>query len=183
MAGRLFELISKDHKAMQALNAVRDVGPPDAYIAAGFVRNRYWDSLYSDGVKWPDADIDVVYFDKTDASESRDDAFEKTLETCLPAGLWQVKNQVRMHGFGNHQPFSDLPDALCHWPETATAVGLQVTHANEIRVIAPLDLDDLYAHVLRITPMMKRHAPEVFEQRLSQKGWRERWPDLTVIGA
>lgn len=183
MPDRLFELISKDQNAMLALKAVRDVGPPSAYIAAGFIRNRYWDSLYGKEMLWPDADVDVVYFDKSATGKNRDIVFERALEKFLPTSLWQVRNQARMHNFGNHPPFSDLSDALCHWAETATAVGVQITDADELRVISPFGLDDLYAHVLRITPSMKRNDPEGFEKRLSKKRWRERWPALTVVSA
>lgn len=181
MPDRLFELISKDQNAMLALKAVREVGPLGAYIAAGFVRNRYWDSLYSHRRIWPDADIDVVYFDKSDVSKAKERDFERGLETHLPTSLWQVRNQARMHDFGNHPPFTDLGDALLHWSETATAIGVRLTENDGLQIVAPFGLDDLYAHVLRVTPSMKLHNSMGFETRLAEKRWSERWPDLTVV--
>jgi hypothetical protein len=183
MPDRLLELISSEQNAISALKAVRDAGPCGAYIAAGFIRNRYWDSLYGQQESRPDVDIDVVYFDTSDVSKTSERDFETRLETLLPTGIWQVRNQARMHVFGNHLPFGDLEDALPHWSETATAVGLRMRENEELEVIAPFGLDDLYGHTLRITPSMKQHDPEGFDIRLAAKGWRERWPDLTVIGA
>jgi len=183
MPARLFGLIKNDEFAMSALNAVRAVGPVGAFIAAGFIRNRYWDSLYPDAESGLDVDIDVVYFDRVSTDKNRDLIYEQALENQMPTGIWQVRNQARMHAFGNHPPFTDLPDALCHWAETATTVGLRLTKSGDFRTIAPFGLNDLYGHILRITPSMKRHDPDGFDQRLATKGWHERWPRLTVIGA
>lgn len=183
MPDRLIELISSDQNAISALKAVRDAGPYGAYIAAGFIRNRYWDSLYGQQESWPDVDIDVVYFDASDVSKISERGFETRLETLLPIGIWQVRNQARMHAFGNHPPFGGIEDALSHWSETATAVGLKMRENETFEVIAPFGLEDLYGHILRITPSMRQHDPEGFDTRLAAKGWRERWPDLTVIGA
>ncbi len=183
MPDRLLGLIRNDRFAMFALKAVCAVGPADAYIAAGFIRNRYWDSLYAGGGSGHDADIDVVYFDRVTAGKSRDTNYEQALEHHSPTGMWQVRNQARMHAFGNHPPFTDLPDALCHWAETATTVGLRLTQTGDFQIIAPFGLDDLYSHILRITPSMKQHDPAGFNRRLAAKRWRERWPELTVIGA
>ena len=181
MPDRLFKLIKNDQFAMSCLKAVRDVGPAHAYIAAGFIRNRYWDSLYTATSKYSDADIDVVYFDCNDRGKSRDIGYERSLERHMKTGIWQVRNQARMHTFGDHPPFSDLSDALRHWAETATTVGVRLTGDDELKIIAPFGLDDLYGHTLRITPSMKQNDPVGFQNRLAAKGWRMRWPELTVI--
>ena len=183
MPDQLFELIEKDQSAILALKAVRYAGPPGAYIAAGFIRNRYWDSLYGQQSEWSDADIDVVYFDKADTSKINEHSFEQALKGHLPTEIWQVRNQARMHTFGGHPPFVSLEDALSHWAETATAVGLRLTENGSFDVVAPFGLDDLYDHILRITPSMKRNDPDGFVVRLQKKGWRDRWPDLKVIVA
>ncbi len=183
MPDRLLGLIKNDRFAMSALKAVEEVGPAKAYIAAGFIRNRYWDSLYAGVASEHDADIDVVYFDRTAVEKSRDIGYEQVLEHHSPTGMWQVRNQARMHMFGNHPPFTDLSGALCHWAETATTVGLRLTQAGDFQIIAPFGLDDLYDHILRITPSMKQHDAAGFDRRLAAKRWRERWPELTVVGA
>jgi len=181
MPDRLLDLIKSDQFAMSALKAVAAVGPANAFIAAGFIRNRYWDSLYAGCASGYDADIDVVYFDRAAPEKSRDTSFEQALEHHMPTGIWQVRNQARMHTFGNHPPFTGLSDALCHWAETATAVGLRLRGPGDFRVVGPFGLDDLYGHILRITPSMKQHAPGGFDRRLAAKKWRERWPSLTVV--
>ncbi len=181
MPDRLVRLLSQDHLVREVLAAVRSVGPKGAYVAAGFVRNRFWDSLYDDGRQFEDADVDVVYFDRTNADKSRDIQYEAGLEAVMPTGLWQVRNQARMHDFGGHAPFENLKDALQHWAETATTVGVRLRRSGEMTFVAPFGFQDLYDQVLRITPLMHRTDPQGFIDRLSKKKWQQRWPKLTVI--
>lgn len=185
-AEKLAAVLRQDKFAMRALLAVREAGPEDAYIAAGFIRNRYWDSLYATsanatGPRSVDADIDVVFFNSTKPEKEWDLQFEGALESRFPTGLWQVRNQARMHSFGNHPPFTSLSDALAHWAETATTVGARLLDTGELDFIAPFGFDDLYGHVLRITPRMKINDPAGFDRRLDEKKWQDRWPDLLVV--
>lgn len=181
MRQRLAALMTSDPFAMQMLAAVRDHGPEGAYVAAGFVRNRVWDALYPEKPLVPDVDIDVVYFDACNREKSSDSAFEAKLENNVPTGLWQVRNQARMHKFGGHPPFGSLDHALSHWAETATTVGLRLTLSDDFEFVAPFGFDDLRDHILRITPMMKHHDQQGFDARLEAKGWQIRWPNLQVI--
>ncbi len=183
MPERLASLLLSDPNVVRVLETVRDHGPEKAFVAAGFVRNRVWDSLYERNGPFPDIDIDVVYFDRQKPEKMHDLAFEKQLETRLPNGIWQVRNQARMHKFGGHPPFADIEEALRHWAETATTVGLRLTHTNEPEFIAPFGFEDLFDHVLRITPAMKRHDPAGFSARLKAKGWLARWPRLRVFAS
>lgn len=167
---------------MAALKAVQDVGPRGAYIAAGFVRNRYWDSLYGPAPTTAKAsDVDVVYFDADYCLKTRDLAYEASLKMVLPGVDWQVRNQARMHMFGGYDPFLSLEDALGHWAETATAIGVRLTAGGQLEWVSAFGFDDLFRHILRITPAMKRNDPEGFDRRLQAKGWATRWPRLEVI--
>jgi len=177
----LEDLLRGDDAAMAALEAVRTAGPEGAYIAAGFVRNRYWDSLYDPAPMAPGSDVDVIYFDKTYNLKTRDMAYEASLRLVLPDADWQVRNQARMHTFGGHDPFPDIVTALQHWAETATGIGVRLKPSGDFDWLAAFGFDDLFGHVLRITPAMKANDPEGFERRLAAKGWQLRWTNLTVI--
>ncbi len=181
MHQRVAALMMTDPFAMQVLAAVRDHGPQGAYVAAGFVRNRFWDALYPEKPPLPDADIDVVYFDACNRGKAADITFETNLDKHMPTGLWQVRNQARMHKFGGYPPFDSLDHVLRHWAETATTVGLRLTARNDFEFVAPFGFDDLRYHILRITPMMKQHDRQGFDARLDAKGWLTRWPNLEVI--
>lgn len=177
----MFSVLRKDEIALKCLRAVQQYGPDNAYIAAGFLRNRYWDQLYDDHKTISDTDVDVVYFDPEDTSRDAEHAFEDALLTVMPDQQWQVRNQARMHAYGDHEPFKNLSDALMHWPEVATAVGVRVVGDDTLEYIAPFGLADLYDHILRITPVFKEKDPASFEKRLVIKGWKKRWPRLCVV--
>lgn len=181
MSSRLAALLRADPIAMRVLHAVQQAGPAGAFVAAGFIRNRVWDSLYAENRAHSDVDIDVVYFDSEHTGKDTEHQFELQLDDFLPTGIWQVRNQARMHSFGGHMPFKNLSHGLMHWAETATTVGARLDLKNELEFIAPFGFEDLWAHVLRITPIMKQTDPEGFDARLSRKGWLARWPKLTVI--
>ena len=181
MQARLIELLSGDPYIMEVLAAVRMCGPEKAFVAAGFVRNRVWDGFYGQRPGIPDADIDVVYFDRSNPDKDSERLFENRLEQCLPTGIWQVRNQARMHSFGGYPPFDGLEHALTHWAETATTVGARLRHDNTLEIIAPFGLDDLFDHILRVTPQMKKHDLVGFDKRLERKEWLTRWPNLKVI--
>lgn len=181
MRARLTAFLLNDPYVIKVLDAVKVCGPAQAYVAAGFVRNRVWDSFYDKKQNEPDVDIDIVYYDRRNPDKKHERFFEEKLEQCLPTGIWQVRNQARMHTFGGYPPFNSLEHALTHWAETATTVGGRLKHNGELDIIAPFGLDDLFSHTLRITPQMKKHDPAGFDERLLRKKWLARWPDLKVI--
>jgi hypothetical protein len=174
-------LIRADLNAVKQLELVKDKCPEGAYVAAGFVRNRVWDAMYTHARNDNASDVDVVYFCTEDTSKSRDLAIEAELLALDPDTGWQVRNQARMHYFGGHKPFISLEHALTHWAETATGVGVRLANDGTMEFVAPFGFEDLEKHVLRITPIMKTHDAEGFERRLQAKGWLKRWPKLTVI--
>lgn len=174
--------IMSDKEALQQLELVHDHMPKGSYVAAGFVRNRVWDQCYTTPVRAAKSDIDVVYFDPEQSSKSRDLDFESQLQRLYPSAEWQVRNQARMHNFAGFAPFKSLEDALQHWAETATAVGVRLTQDGSLDWITPFGLADLLDHVLRVTPAIACHAPQSFWDRLGEKNWLSRWPDLKIIG-
>ncbi|MBL4787595.1 MAG: nucleotidyltransferase family protein [Kordiimonadaceae bacterium] len=180
-AAAVEEIIRADPIALEQLHQVRSAGPAAAFIAAGFVRNRVWDRLYQPAPEAPENDVDVVYFCSDSSMPDQDFAYEAALKKLAPGVEWQVRNQARMHSFGGYPPFSSIKEALMHWPETATSVGVRLLVDGSMEFIAPFGFDDLMSHNLRITPAMKVHDAVVFEKRLAVKGWEKRWPNLKVI--
>jgi len=62
-SARVVKLLSKDSFRLRALDCVYELGLPDCYLAAGFVRNMVWDNLHNIWPPTPLDDIDVIYFD------------------------------------------------------------------------------------------------------------------------
>ncbi|MBV1900237.1 MAG: nucleotidyltransferase family protein [Kordiimonadaceae bacterium] len=175
------ELIRADAHAVQQLALVTRLCPANSFIAAGFVRNRVWDALYESKPEAPVADVDVVFYCTEDDRPERDYALEAALKQHDPSTNWQVRNQARMHKARGRDPFTSLEDALMHWPETATSIGVRLDGAGKMHSIAPFGFDDLAHHILRVTPAAKASGAHIFEKRLKAKGWVARWPRVQVI--
>lgn len=170
---------------MRALHAVGTVGPPEACIGSGAIRNAVWDALH--GYLEPSflADVDVPYFDPGDLSEASEQRYERQLEELEPDLIWDVKNQAAVHlwfhkVFGHEvEPLRSMRDAVATWPETALAVAVRRSADGAIAITAPLGLDDLFSMVVRRNP--RRVSIETYERRIAEKKYAARWPRARIL--
>ncbi|WP_420787853.1 nucleotidyltransferase family protein [Shewanella chilikensis] len=161
--------LKQDRMRMQTLECVANLGPIDAWLAAGFVRNLVWDKLH--GTVSRLSDIDVIYYEPNDTSEVTDKAYEAKLVAALDLP-WSVKNQARMHLKNNHQPYVSVSDAMSYWPEQQTALAVRL-RAGELQLLNLFPLGSLLA--LELSPNPKS-TPGVFESRLKAKNWLADYP-------
>ncbi len=185
MQERLREMVRESAWLMQALRTVRDLALPSWCIGAGAVRNLVWDSLHGYAAPSQLADVDVAYFDADDLRPERDEELQRRLQAAMPQVPWEVTNQAAVHHwfeayFGHAvEPLPSLQAAVASWPEYATAVGLCLHADDSIEVIAPHGLDDLFNCVVRRNPT--RVSLETYLQRVEQKRYAARWPQVTVF--
>lgn len=167
---------------MQALKAVRALPLGDCWIAAGFVRNLVWDRLHGYPQSTPLNDVDVVYFDSADTSEAAEKSYEQKLHALLPGIPWSVKNQARMHIKNGDAPYGSVAEALCHWCEIPTAIGVRISKSDELELIAPLGADDLLSGICRPTPFTLQKPGKIndYRERVISKGWQRQWPKLDI---
>ncbi len=179
----LRDLIAEDPVRMHILHAVREVNLPDSWVAAGCVRSLVWDHLHQRVSSPLPKDIDVIWFDKAAISAQTDLALEAKLATLCSGlnGSWSVKNQARMHQRNADLPYESSADAMAHWPETATAVGVRLDQRGAIEVSAPLGLEDLFALNVRPTARFESDKYAVFLERVRSKRWLKIWPKLTLL--
>lgn len=176
----LREIVCADPARRACLEAVRELGLPDAWIGAGFVRNAVWDALTGMTGAHADADLDVIWFDPARIDPAFDREAEHTLSTALPGRRWSVKNQARMHLRNGDPPYASAADALRFWPETATAVAVRLDAHGELAIAAPWGLADLFSQIIRPTPAFAARKHALFLERVREKRWLERWPGVTV---
>lgn len=164
---------------MRALAEVAALELPDCWIGAGLVRSAVWDHLHGRPPAPSFDDIDVVWFDPARTDPAIDAAIEQRLRARAPTLIWSVKNQATMHGQNGDRPYLSTSDAIAHWPETATAVAVRLD-GDVLDVAAPFGLDDLFAFVLRPTPAFGTEKRSIFDERIANKRWRDRWPNLLL---
>ncbi|GJM73497.1 nitrate reductase [Paenibacillus macerans] len=176
----LREAILHQPEMLEELRAVAEQGLPHSCIAAGYVRNFAWDVLHGYTSRTPLHDVDVLYYDPECLDEAAEKGYEAALRARNPHRNWSVKNQARMHlRNGEKAPYRSVEDAMRHWPETATAVGVRLHPADDIELLAPWGLDDLLTLKVRQSPYFRDSA--VFRQRVAAKEWLRLWPRLQLI--
>jgi hypothetical protein len=173
------QLIQNNPAIMQDLTLVRELNLPDCYIAAGYVRNYIWDHLHGYPSRTPLNDIDVIYYDPKEADEETERRIESVLQQNTDSSLWSVKNQARMHVRNGDQPYHSSEDAIHHWPETVTAVGIKLENEQSISFISPYGLEDIFEFNVRKSPLFK--DPAYYQTRVNNKNWQALWPKLKII--
>ncbi|WP_028592346.1 nucleotidyltransferase family protein [Paenibacillus massiliensis] len=168
----------EDPQVYDDLRRVRELGLPQACIAAGYVRNRVWDKLHGYVSLTPLNDIDVIYFDPEQQSDERDEWLEQQLGRDQIHRNWSVKNQAHMHIRNGHAPYASVTDAMRYWPETATAVGIYLDQEDQLQIVAPFGLQDLMDLKVRKGPYFR--SDTYFRQRVFDKQWLDTWPLLIV---
>jgi uncharacterized protein len=168
------------HAHMAMLRALAHLDLPDAWIAAGAVRNAVWDALHAYTDTTPLDDVDMIWFDASRADEAQDRRLEHRLGELLPGPPWSVKNQARMHLRNGDAPYMNCLEAMRCWPETATCVAARLARDGTIELSAPYGFDDLLGCVLRPTPHFASCRIAVFRERIGRKRWRQIWPLLSV---
>jgi hypothetical protein len=174
-------IISRDPLRWRLLQLVRSLDLPDCWVAAGFVRNAVWDHLHGRINSPLSSDVDVIWFDPDCRSPEVDREAEAALQALDPGINWSVKNQARMHIQNGDRPYAGSVDAMCFWPETATAVAVRCGKNGGCEVDAPLGLDDLFGLVLRPTARFTGEKRGIFQQRVISKNWLAIWPLLRQI--
>lgn len=177
---RIERILRDDPLRWRLLSLVAELELPDCWIGAGFVRNAVWDALHDRPPQAIEDDVDVIWFDPSQADPLLDKKLEQTLQEREPTMLWSVKNQARMHTRNGDQPYHSASEAMRYWPETATAIAARRDLMGRLHIAAPLGLKDLLSLTIRPTNRFQIDKRDIFEQRVQSKRWMQRWPKLTL---
>lgn len=172
---RIIKLIESDETRMRALRAVKALDLPDWLIAAGFVRNLVWNSIY--GCETELADIDVIYYCTADRTEERDVTLERQLKALESSFPWSVKNQARMHLRNMDSPYKNTLHAMGYWPEKQTAIGASIDDGGSVFLQSYFGFELQFNGHITHNPA---RSMDVFNSRIQAKGWLKSWPELLV---
>lgn len=176
-------LIQEDKWMMEILKTAQQLELPDWWICAGFVRSKIWDTLHEYIERTPLADIDVIYFDPNNKEESEEKKWEDQLRCLLPNIPWSVKNQARMHKLNNLPPYKSSVDGIANFPETVTAIGVQLDEQNKTVLVAPHGIDDILQMSVNPVPRFAKNNDllKIYEHRVQNKNWLTIWPNVRIV--
>ena len=177
---QLQAIIATDPVRLRILHHVHDLGLPDCWVAAGFVRSAVWDRQHMRSDSPLPSDVDVIWFDRDRTSPDTDVQIEAALHDIDSSVAWSVKNQARMHLRNGDDPYSSAIEAMTAWPETATAVAVRIGAGGDIEVMAPFGLDDLFNLIVRPTDRFLLEKRQIYLDHLRSKDWLTTWPDLQI---
>lgn len=175
---KIVELIKQDPIRLKALEYVYQLGLPQCYVAAGFVRNLVWDALHNMPLSTPLNDVDVIYYKPNESNPKAYLAYEAQLRKQMPTLNWQVRNQATMHKRNGDLPYTGTLDAMRYWPEKETAIAIRQVASNHYECIAAFGFESLFNCCITHNPKRSR---EIFEDRISTKDWLVQWPSLKVL--
>ncbi len=158
---------------------------PECWLVAGCLTQTVWNARFGLPPAHGISDLDLVYFDPTDLTETGERAHADRIRALLPAIdiRINVKNEARVHlwyegKFGKPIcPYRSVPEAIDTFPTTATAIGLRPAGTGS-EIYAPFGLEDLFDAVVR--PNKRQVTRDVYEAKVAR--WRAFWPGLSVVG-
>lgn len=182
---RLVSIVRNDSDLMTVLTTVRSLGLNDWLVFSGAVYQAAWNDVTGRAPGYGVKDFDLGYFDEDVSWDAEDvmikrvaEAFEEPLRSRV-----EVRNQRRVsewfeEKFGEpYAPVKDTAEALKRFVAPAFAVGVRLEDDDQITVVAPLGLDDVFD--MRIRPNPLRPVAKDWERVTTRA--LERWPELTVI--
>lgn len=172
---RIINLVKSDEARMRALRIVAALNLPDSLIAAGFIRDLVWGSIFGRPANLND--IDVIYFCPENLSPEADSVLEAQLLEQEPNFPWSVKNQARMNVKNGDPPYQNTLDAMSYWPEKQTCIGAALSAKGKIVIRHCFDLSLQFNGCINHNPS---RSLDVFMSRVSSKEWLKKWPALSV---
>jgi uncharacterized protein len=178
----IISLVQSDEWMIGILKTAKSLNLPDWWVCAGFVRTKIWDVLHGFDGKTSLPDVDVVYFDPANKSETVEKELEGQLRNQRPDIPWSVKNQARMHLINNLPPYTSSVDAISKFPETVTALGVKLDRMNQVILTAPYGIDDVINLVVNPTPYFfeTEERMQVYQERVRKKNWESIWDKVRV---
>ena len=180
----LRSIISESPLLSPILHDWEKIALPDCWLVAGAIAQTVWNRSFGLPATHGIADIDIVYFDAADLSESAEAEHTSRIRAVfprLPAGI-DVKNEARVHLWYEAklacsiEPYTSAADAITTFPTSATAVGLR-PRPEKWESCAPYGTSDLLGLIVR--PNKKQITREIYKAKVNR--WIAVWPELTVI--
>lgn len=185
LEGQLVALLRQNAPLMRALRLCRDLHLPDWMIFSGAVYQTVFNHRSGLPLTTGLKDYDLAYYDASDLSYEAEDVVIRRVRAALPEDLKdlvEVRNQARVHlwfegHFGEpYAPLPDTPSALSRFLSPCFAVGVRMDAGDQLTVLAPFGLEDVFNMVVRPNPM--RGDSRNFDRVAA--GVQARWPQVTV---
>lgn len=182
---RLVDILRQSAPLMDVLRTVRGLELPDWMVFSGAIYQRVLNHQTGRSLDYGIKDYDVGYFDAADTSyEAEDRIIRRAAAAFAPPlrEMIEVRNQARVHlwfegKFGEpYTPLTDSAEALTRFVSPLFAVAVRLEADDDLSVVAPFGLEDLFA--LRLRPNPRRPTNGFARTAASATA---RWPEIEVL--
>lgn len=166
--------IIRETEIIEYLKAIQKAEIPEAWLAAGALRNIVWNYLYP-GSTLTIKDIDVPYFSE-DLQMNMNQTFEEKLKRIYPKGKWECDNQAHVNSetypeFKNYlpnSPYHSIEESMKDFWFSVNTIGVRLNKNGEIEILNSEALPDLFNGILRVMPLQKNNNEPWFLDKINR---------------
>ena len=169
---KLQSIIEKT-ELLNYVKAIKKANIPNAWLVGGAIRNTVWKEMYPNCTLEVN-DIDVPYFSKKISREMNAE-FVKKLEDIYPTGKWECDNQAWIHTYTPrtdywipHAPYNSIEESMVDFWFSVNTIGLRLNDKDEIEILHPEALEDLFNGILWVLPFQKDNSYSWFENKIKK---------------
>ena len=167
-----FKKIIYDTDLIQYLKAIQKADIPNSWLLAGAVRNTVWKYLFPE-CSLEVNDIDIIHYSPNIPVEMNK-TFVERLTNIYPKGKWDCANQHHIYAQKNHRyhmpngPYFSIKESMKDFWFTVNTIAIRLNEKDEIEILNPEVLSDLFNGVLRIMEFQKDNHEKWFENKITK---------------
>jgi uncharacterized protein len=181
----LYNILNRNKSLFNVLEIISQYESEKLYIGAGAIAQTVWNHKFGNKPSYGINDIDIVYYNNKDLNESSEHIILESINKKFPdlSSKLDINNQARIHLwyktiFGYEiSPILSMENATERWPTTATSICTRLNKSNNLEIISPFGLNDLFSGIIRANK--KQITKEIYTNKVDK--WLKLWPQLIVI--
>lgn len=173
---KILEIVKNSNRITSIIRTIKLINTENLMLTGGSLRNVVWNYQHYFIEEYELEDCDIIFYNSTNLSKDYEKSIKNRLEYLNPDIKWSVKNQARMHIRNGHKPYNGIYNAISAFPETCSSVAID----KNWNIISPYGLEDLLNLIVTPTPFCIENEIEVYDRRIRQKNWLDKWADLKI---
>ena len=161
-----------------------EIALPDCWVVAGAIVQSYWNAAHEYPPLHGISDIDLIYFDQDDLSETSESRHAARITALFPDApvSFDVKNEARVHLWYEQKfgypiaPYTSSESAIDTFPTTAGCIGIR-PGSDALECYTSFGFGDLQNLIVR--PNKRQVTRQIYDAKTER--WRELWPLLKIL--
>lgn len=178
----LTDILLQNAELQEIFSILHEMHLPNAFVCAGAIRTLIWNHQTKHTTSLVLGNIDVYYQSRTETAENHQ-ILSTLLNQKYSKYLWELNNISLFIPHKGIQPTGEtIEQVLTQFPETCSAIGVNIDVQGNLTILAPFGLQDLFEMRVNPTPhyASKNESQIAFMHRINRKNWQQKWPELEL---